>query len=232
MAAALRIVVVEDHHALREVIVELLVQKGYQVIGVECAEALDDEAGGELIDLLVVDLNLPGEDGISLVRRVREVQPEIGIIMVTARNAIEDRIAGYQSGADIYLPKPIDPIELLAAVDSLARRLSVSSPSTVSGQQSLLLDTRKQSLSSERATVKLSSSETALLIGLARAHQQFLEYWQVVELLGLELDNFHKSALDVRISRLRQKMTRVTDRECLQTQRGRGYQLVYPVSIH
>lgn len=96
---------------------------GHHAVGVDCAEALDDEIGAFPVDLLVIDLNLPGEDGISLARRLRAAQPGIGIIMVTSRNQISEKLSGYESGADLYLTKPTSVEELGAAVQALARRM-------------------------------------------------------------------------------------------------------------
>lgn len=80
MATALNIIVVEDHDTLREVTVALLAEQGHKVIGLACAEALDDEAGGRVADIYLLDLNLPGENGISLARRIRHAQPNVGKI--------------------------------------------------------------------------------------------------------------------------------------------------------
>lgn len=119
MVATLNILVVEDHDILREATVETLRQQGHQVTGIDCAEALDAEFGGVLFDVYVIDLRLPGEDGISLTRRLRLRQPGAGIILATARVLPQDREAGLVSGADIYLPKPLLPEDLLAAVAAL-----------------------------------------------------------------------------------------------------------------
>jgi DNA-binding response OmpR family regulator len=127
----LNVVVVEDHDVLREVTLDALRVQGYHVQGVDCAEALGDLPFQP--DLYIVDLNLPGEDGISLSRRLRAAQPEVGIIMTTARNSIAAKVEGYASGADIYLTKPCSLEELLAAVRSLARRLTGQAPAGRSG---------------------------------------------------------------------------------------------------
>jgi len=118
-----KIIVVEDHEALREVTVSALQDMGHKVRGIACAETLNQELQTDCPHVLILDLNLPGEDGISLARRVRKVHPEIGIIMVTARNQLGDKLTGYDSGADIYLTKPTSIEELSAAIQALSRRL-------------------------------------------------------------------------------------------------------------
>jgi len=123
VAAHLNIVVVEDNEDLREAIVDVLAALGHRVLGLSCAEELGDEGAQAMIDLLVVDLNLPGEDGVSLSRRLRSTQPGLCILMMTARDTVRDKVAGYEAGADIYLTKPVSIEELSAAVQSLGRRL-------------------------------------------------------------------------------------------------------------
>jgi DNA-binding response OmpR family regulator len=123
MDSGLNIIIVEDHDDLREITVEALCSLGHQAIGVACGEQLDQTLETCKADVLVLDLNLPGEDGISLSRRIRASHPAIGIVMVTVREQIQDRIVGYGSGADLYLTKPTSIEELQAAIESLARRL-------------------------------------------------------------------------------------------------------------
>ncbi|WP_295436479.1 response regulator [uncultured Thiodictyon sp.] len=123
MTCRLSVIVIEDHDDLRAVTVAALRELGHSARGLPDGEALDAELRAARTDLLVLDLNLPGEDGISLARRARGVQPDIGIIIVTVREQLSDKIAGYDSGADIYLTKPTSIEELGAAIAALARRL-------------------------------------------------------------------------------------------------------------
>ena len=126
MATHLNIVVVEDNDDLREAIVEVLSALGHRVLGLTCAEELGDEGAQAVIDLLVVDLNLPGEDGVSLTRRLRQIQPGLRILMMTARDTVRDKVSGYEAGADMYLTKPVSIEELTAAVQSLEQRLNAT----------------------------------------------------------------------------------------------------------
>ena len=206
----LNIAIVEDHDALREIMVEVLRREGHHVQGLDCAEALDDSLIRSRIDLLISDLNLPGADGYSLTRRFRAAHPLAGIIMVTARNALDDKVNGYQVGTDIYLTKPVSPDELVAAVNSVARRLQAQStqgqPQTAT---SLQFDSRRSILSGPLGTCTLVAAESTVLTALARAPDQQLEVWQLLELLNLDLETYTKSTFEVRLARLRKKLVQV-----------------------
>lgn len=223
----LNILVIEDHDDLRAATVTALAGMGYQARGVDCAEAMDEALARFPADILLLDLNLPGEDGISIARRLRAAQPDLGIIMVTARNRAQDVMTGYGSGADIYVAKPVSPEELDAAIRALSRRIT-HAPAT-SGQ--LFLDIQSLRLIGERAEVNLSDNEYQLLSALAKAKGHRLETWQLLELLGKEVDDLEKRALTVQIVRLRKKLTEAGAPEpTLKAIRGTGYQLC--VSLH
>ncbi len=119
----MNILVIEDHDPLREVTIFALTEMGHKVRGIGSAEALNAELEISVPHILILDLNLPGEDGLSLAGRLRRMHPTIGIVMVTARNELTDKISGYESGADIYLTKPTSLEELAAAVNALSRRI-------------------------------------------------------------------------------------------------------------
>lgn len=218
----LNIMVVEDHEALREVTVEALSRRGHHVRGVDSAEALPDEPGLFPIDLLVIDLNLPGEDGISLATRIRAAQPDIGIIMVTARNRVGDRTAGYDSGADIYLTKPTSTEELIAAVQALNRRIHPQDGNA----SAFLLGMTSMTLTGPQGKASLSSHETSALAAFVRAKDQQLETWQLIELTDKEVTEASKKALEVQIVRLRKKLQQVGAAEpTIKSIRGQGYKL-------
>lgn len=119
----LEIVVVEDNAALLAVTLNALRLAGHSVRGVESAEEFVAGINLQSLDVAVIDLNLGGRDGIWLTQQIRAARPRVGIVMATARVSLQDRLAGYGIGADIYLPKPVEPGELVAAVQSLGRRL-------------------------------------------------------------------------------------------------------------
>ena len=226
-SATLNIVLVEDHDALREVTADVLRQAGHKVSAVESAEDLGEVRGEGGVDLFVLDLNLPGEDGLSLARRLRKAHPMVGMIMTTARSEPVDHTQGYASGADIYLVKPLASETLLAAVKSMARRLQ---PSPL--EASLRLSKSELSLKGDGASVSLQAAEANLLMALIRAPGHQLETWQIAEILGADEEGVSKAAIEVRITRLRKKL-----RECgaeapaIKSLRNVGYQLCAVVTI-
>jgi DNA-binding NarL/FixJ family response regulator len=119
----LRIAVVEDNMALLAVTLNALRVAGHLAQGAGSAEEFMDSIDPRSLDIAVIDLNLPGRDGIWLARQLRTVSPRVGIIMVTARVSLQDRTTGYGTGADIYISKPVETEELVAAVYSLGRRV-------------------------------------------------------------------------------------------------------------
>ena len=120
----LNIIIVEDHRPLRETLVDVMAAEGHQVAAFDSAEEFCVRSDLGSVDILVLDLNLPGEDGISLARRVRAKHPGIGIVMLSARAEPEQREIGYETGADIYLTKPSSAPELTSSIRALARRIS------------------------------------------------------------------------------------------------------------
>ncbi|PKO90141.1 MAG: transcriptional regulator [Betaproteobacteria bacterium HGW-Betaproteobacteria-10] len=222
MIAPLNLLVVEDHDDLREATVAALEAMGHRVRGVDCAEAMDEILPYYPADVLLLDLNLPGEDGLSIARRLRAAEPSIGIIMVTARNQAKDVMQGYGSGADIYVTKPISPEELHAAIQALTRRIRPQERA----ETPLALNMQTLQLTGPQGVVDLSNHECQLLAAINRAKDHRLETWQLLELLGKEVDDNEKRALTVQFVRLRKKLTEAGASEpSLKSIRGSGYQL-------
>lgn len=223
MDACLNIIVVEDNDELRDATVDALRVEGHQVLGLDCAEALPEQASWRRIDLMVVDLNLPGEDGLALTQRVRAIQPDIGIIMVTARGLSTDKRRGYDSGADIYMTKPVALEELNAAIHSLSRRLKPDALSPAS----LTLDLGRQLLRRRnQAEVALTSQESALLAAFCRAAECRLETWQLIEILDKGGAEDPKAAVEILIARLRKKLLQAGCAElAIKSLRNWGYQM-------
>jgi DNA-binding response OmpR family regulator len=223
----LNILVVEDHDDLREATVAALAAIGYRVRGVASAEAIDDEAGRFAADVVLLDLNLPGEDGLSVARRLRAAEPDLGIIMVTARNQAKDVMQGYGSGADIYVSKPASPEELHAAIQALSRRIRPQERAAAP----LTINPQTLQLTGPEGAVDLSDHECELLVALNRAKDRRLETWQLLELLGKEADENEKRALTVQFVRLRKKLAEAGASEpSVKSIRGRGYQLCVAVN--
>lgn len=230
MASHLSIVLVEDNDDLRELTADALRGEGHRVVALSCAEELEDHAAGAAADVFLIDLNLPGEDGFNLSRRIRQVHPLVGIIIISARSDLQDKIIGYDSGADWYLPKPVPFGELSAALKSFARRRQAQQFETVTPAGSLRLQQRE--LHGPAGSVRLTPAEETLLTAFARAPSRRLESWQLLELFGLDSADVSKTSLEVRITRLRKKLSQVgTQGLCLESIRGIGYQLNVPVQV-
>jgi len=224
----LNVAVIEDNDDLREVMVETLRRGGYRATGMESAEAMIDQTNDEPIDIMVIDVNLPGEDGFSLTRRLRAVQPRTGIIMVTGRNRDTDRKAGFEGGADIFLTKPVSIDELNAAVASLQRRLGVGADAT----SRLTLDMRTRALIGSKASVEVRPQEAALLGAFARAPDLRLESWQILEIFERSGWSYSRTNVGVAVFRLGRKLRDAgADPRPIRSIRNWGYRLCEPVVL-
>ena len=222
-----QIAIVEDHKALREIFVDNLQSQGYLVFGASSAEDLDEFYVSQPVHLLILDINLPGEDGISIAKRYRKANPNISVIMLTVKATANDRIAGYDAGADIYLPKPVSADELGAAVGSIARRVLKH----VSDQGYPSLSFSKRIITKDLTKVSLSEIEAKLLKGLINAPHSSLEYWQLLELIDREVTDKDKANLGVYIHRLCKKLEQVGMPDpAIKSLWKRGYQLTEALS--
>jgi DNA-binding response OmpR family regulator len=226
----LKLLVVEDHLALLDVTVETLAAEGYDVIGISSAEAVDELPAHFVADIAVLDLNLPGEDGLSLARRLRQIQPRIGIIMVTARHTLAHKLVGYEHGADIYLTKPTAPEELCATIQALAQRLL---PNEIEPSAAFTLDMATKLLTTPHGDIALRDSEAVLLYALALAPDHTLASWQALEKLNKPMDEKGKAQLEVLVSRLRKKLVdNGASAMPIRALRGIGYRLCVPLIIN
>ncbi|MGE0110407.1 response regulator transcription factor [Aquabacterium sp.] len=228
---ALKILLVEDNDELREATLAFLQNQGHFVRGVSAAEELGDLSGAFVPDVYVIDLNLPDEDGLSLVKRLRGVHPNVGIVITTARTQIGDRVAGYESGADIYLPKPVAPPELMASISALAKRVKAKAPS----DRGLRFHAARLMLSGPAGQAELTGGEAELLSALIRAPGQTLERWQLSEIIaggGAEGDLPAAAALEMRVARLRKKLADAgAEQPSVKALRKLGYQLCCSVIL-
>jgi DNA-binding response OmpR family regulator len=230
----LRIALVEDDPLLRKEIHYHLKQQGFVVYALDSGVSLDQLLLTEPIDALVLDLNLPGEDGLSIARRMRLHIPSMVIIMLTARTAVPERLKGYEAGADIYLTKPVAPEELTAALLSQYRRAQQSSMPPVS----LMLSLQHLSLSSTSTQQKvyLTNSEKVFLVALAQATHHLLESEVICEILSQRADvsNIGRRSLESLVSRLRKKIATIMPQDAespIKAVWGVGYQLCVPVEL-
>ncbi len=231
MGTPLNILVVEDHDPLRAVTVEVLRMQGHAVMEAASAEALDELSPDRRFDVAVLDLNLPGEDGFSLAARLRKTCPGIGIVMVTVRHALDDKLTAYQQGADVYLTKPTDPAELCAVVEALQRRL-VRDAAVEDSSTPLCLDVGKARLFSSDTSLSLRMPEARVLQALVLAPQGFLEHWQLLQILAKPVDEQGKAQLEVLVSRLRTKLHQLgAAAPAIRAERGRGYRLCVELQL-
>lgn len=220
---SLHILVVEDNDSLREATVDFLQTQGHQVMGVASAEDVDDTPTRDLPDLYLVDVNLPGEDGFSLAQRIRKSQPLAGIVLMTARGQLNDRLEGYTAGADNYLIKPVEQAELLICIHNLACRIKTS---TQPQQEGLTLDMQTLRLSGPKGQSTLSHGESLLLAAFCRAAGQKLERWQAMQLVDPQDKGLLPANLEMRISALRKKLSSCgAPDDAIRTLRGFGYAL-------
>jgi DNA-binding response OmpR family regulator len=220
----LNIAVLEDNHALRELLCELLNGEGYRAWGAFDAEELNEQLVNRPVDLLLLDLGLPGEDGFSVASRLRATMPGLFIVMTTARSGLSDRVRGYGCGADVYLPKPVSTEELLAVVASVARRLDADQPSPPVNLP--LLDLQAQTLTGQ-VPVHLSRTEARILGALATATDQTVPSHVLLGLDGRCGDEKSKASLEVQITHLRKKLEQASQGVLrIRAMRGVGYQLL------
>lgn len=233
-APRLNLVIVEDHDILRGMLQQALEESGHRVTALSCAEELEDVAQGQHVDVFMIDLNLPGENGLSLTERVRSAYPLAGLIIVTARSGLNDRLEGYARGADLYLSKPIEVPELCAAVAAMGRRRQRVN-NLLQDQNTQVFTLHHQNLRIGKhghPDIVLSASEASILVAFSRAPGQRIAYWQIAETLGLNLDSYPKASLEVRIVRLRKKLVDAgADSNCIEAIRGHGYQLCISVQV-
>jgi len=208
--AKTRILVVDDDLRLRDLLNRYLSEQGFGVHLAQDAPAMDKLLGRERFDLMVLDLMMPGEDGLSVCRRLRGAKDMIPIIMLTAKGDDVDRIVGLEMGADDYLPKPFNPRELVARIHAVLRRRSAQpppgAPALEKGQMSfgqVTVDLATRSLTRAGTTASLTTGEFALLKVLLAYPRVPLSRDKLMELArGREYEVFDR-AIDVQVSRLR-----------------------------
>ncbi len=203
-----RVLVVDDDAGIRDLLADYLAKQGYDVSTARDGGEMDERLRAGMPDLIVMDLMLPGEDGLSLTRRIKAAA-DVPVIMLSARGEDIDRIVGLEVGADDYLPKPFNPRELLARIRAVLRR---GSAGTRAGGAELVrfgpfaLDLAAQALSRDGVDVALTQAEFSLLKLFVEHPNRALSRDQIMDWLkGYERDPFDRS-IDVRVTRLRRKL--------------------------
>lgn len=228
------VAVVEDDRLLRQEIEIHLRANNFTVHGVSSGAALDDLNLPEPIDMFIIDLNLPGEGGLSICKRLRQALPNAGIVIMTARVALHDRLAGYShGGADFYLTKPISPDELVMVLLSLGRRVKKLSSD---GEWNLSLRDRILLGPDPWQKLRLTSREKTLLVALSQAKDNTLESGALCDLFSAEDtdEGMSKHALEELIARLRKKFKTAQGPEAepaIKSVWGVGYQLCVPINL-
>lgn len=228
------VVVVEDEKTQRELLVDYLSRQNFRVTGVENGAALRALVAGTLPALVLLDIGLPGEDGLSLARWLRERGPPLGIIMVTASGETVDRVVGLETGADDYIAKPFEARELLARVKSVLRRTVPASPPRSTGGSQVRMGRRVLDLErrllldpEEGSEERLAPSEFRLLQVFVENPNKALERGWLLETVAEREEDALDRVIDLRVARLRKKIeVDVAHPEAIRTVRGLGYMFV------
>ena len=227
--ALTHILVVDDDAALRELLVRYLTQQGFRVSAVQDGEELGGFLANMQPDLVILDLMLPGEDGLSIARRLR-AQGNMPIIMLSARGEDVDRIVGLEVGADDYLTKPFNPRELLARIRAVLRRratVPAEAPEAATDAYTFgpyRLNTTTHTLTRDGAEVSLTGAEFTLLRTFLEHRNRVLSRDTLIELIkGYNRSPFDRS-IDVRVTRLRRKIEPDPESPVyIRTVHGEGY---------
>ena len=229
-----RILVVDDDLRLRDLLQRYLTEQGFAVTTTSDAQGMDRLLARERFELIVLDLMLPGEDGLSICRRLRGTKNTIPIIMLTAKGEDVDRIVGLEMGADDYLPKPFNPRELVARINAVLRRRTVPAPPGAPSSEDgpvafggITVNLANRTMEKDGESMSLTTGEFALLKVLLTHPRTPLSRDKLMELArGREYEVFDRS-IDVQVSRLRKLIEKDPAKpEYIQTVWGFGYVFV------
>ncbi|MEM8801412.1 MAG: response regulator [Pseudomonadota bacterium] len=229
MEAEPHLLIVDDDERIRGLLQKFLVRNGFLVSTARDAGHADRILSGLDFDMIVLDVMMPGEDGISLCKRLR-AQRDTPILLLTAKNETQDRISGLEAGADDYLAKPFEPKELLLRINSILRRVPAeaqadTTPKVVS-LGALRYDVEKGTLWDGDTPVRLTATEAQLMRIFSASIREPLSRSKLVEDLGRDGGQAQERAVDVQITRLRRKLEADPKQpRYLQTVRGAGYML-------
>lgn len=224
----MKIAVVEDHPELREELVYFLDKCGHRSYGLSNGIELERSLSHEKPELVLLDIGLPGEDGISLARKLSEV-PGLNIVMVTARSSAEDRIQSYEAGADTYLIKPVNYRELDAVIQRVAMRLRADSDDVIGW---LLVPRERVMTAPNGVKAPLTMTETRVLAAIISRNDRMASRQQLIEALGVDFLAYDDRRIEVGISRLRKKVLEITGLQLpLKACRNLGYSFDAPCHL-
>jgi two-component system, OmpR family, response regulator len=236
MQGAAHILIVDDHREIRELVSRVLCKEGFRVTTAADGRAMHNAFADGRIDLILLDLMLPGEDGLSLCRGLR-ARSDIPIIMLTAKGDEVDRVIGLEMGADDYLPKPFGSRELVARIRAVLRRGRRSPAETPQHSSRYRFDQwvldagARELIRTDGVTVSLSSGEYDLLMALVEHPQRVLSRDQLLDLARGRSANAFDRSIDTQVSRLRKKIEADPgDPKIIKTVWGGGYTLTTAVS--
>ena len=217
------LLVVDDDDRIRDLLGEYLGRAGFRISVARDAAAARRLLGGVHFDLLIVDVMMPGEDGFGLTRWLRARGEGAPVLMLTARDAPDDRITGLSLGADDYLAKPFEPRELLLRIEAILRRVAAPPPASadirLGGRR---FDPARNELAGDGAAVRLTDAETRLLSTLAARANIAVDR----DVLAGDASDGAGRAVDIQVTRLRRKIEAdPANPRYLRTVRGRGYML-------
>jgi len=213
---------VEDNQALRDSIAEYLTIVGYDVTAVESGLAFYHALAEQTFSVAVIDLGLPDINGLQLVEYIRN-NTAMRCIILTARDLVDDRIAGYDSGADLYMVKPVDCRELASALSRMVQRVSAISDATEYSGQWRLNRQDATLVTPSCAIVPLTAREMDFLLCLAASPEEAIPRTTILMTLGYTNDEFSNRALESLIRRLRRKIEGVFGSSPILTRHGIGY---------
>ena len=226
VAAVPRVILVEDNDPLREEMLFQLQHSGLEARGARDAPAMDRLLAEQPCDILLLDLNLPGENGFSIARRLCDRRRR-GIIMLTARDEIDDKLRGFDEGADIYLVKPVDRRELLACIRTLFQRVT---PELKAHERSgwVLRSAQRLLLSPDGRQLELTAQDLTVLHHLLDKPGSTRDREGLVATLGIDFLHAPDGRINTVLSRLRQKLAAFDAELRIVTWRNQGYSYVGP----
>lgn len=220
----MRILVVEDERVLCDGIAEDLELEKYTADRCYDGEDAYEQLSVEHYDLVILDLNLPGMDGLELLRRIRSERPELRVLILSARTQLRDKVAGLDLGADDYLTKPFDLEELEARVRTLLRREFVQRDTRIQAGE-LVLDTTAREISARGTALALTPREFAILEHLILNQGRWLSQEALLDHIWETDANPFTNAIRMHISALRKKLRESLGYDPIQTKIGQGYRL-------
>lgn len=227
MPTVISVLVLEDDGDLRDDLIFGLRHEGFEVSGASDGSEFGQRLAEQSIDVLVLDLTLPGEDGLVIATRLRKTHPNLGVVMLTGRSSVADRVIGLESGGDMYLCKPVDRRELVAAIRAVSRRVAMLPPR----QGTWVLEREGMTLLTQDGVgVTLTRQECLLLQVFSKAYGGEASRKKLIEGLGKKFLDYDQRRLETLVSRLRRKISEATGaKDIIRSMRTEGYLFTEPL---